>query len=338
MTLRFSFNSAGFRKSGILVFVVALSAVLIASVLYTARMKSMVGTYTGVIHSGLIPIGDSIMPLLPIANVLLFLAGGIVLILICHEHIFADRYTYFVVSSYLLYFPLAGMNWGSFTVMSLFPPLFLMGYYAYVVDRRVLSAVMFLLAAATFQAFSVLVIVAGITIMSYDRKEVIPARENYLGISLLLIPVLLLVTTDFHSGFMGFNTGVSSAGYGMLLPLFHAFAGTWKLFFILLLIPIVTYGFFGPRVIPVTVPFYVFGLITTIAGGSPETLVAILSIALPLSYLGTIRWIGKKVEFLNPVEDNRIITFAIISLILVNVLIVLVYFPVFQMVSGLFSL
>ncbi|WP_075057494.1 DUF2079 domain-containing protein [Thermogymnomonas acidicola] len=55
-----------------------------------------------------------------------------------------------IASSYLLYFPLAGVNWFDFHFMALFPPtFFLLCLYAYVSDRKALFGVTAVLATIT---------------------------------------------------------------------------------------------------------------------------------------------------------------------------------------------
>lgn len=278
-----------------------------------------------------------IQPYFAYINILMFLSGVIAITLIGREYIYIDRYIIFLGASYLLYFPLAGINWSTFTTLSLFPVLYLWGFYFYVTERRIPAALFFIIAAATFQVYAFPVIFSGIGILLHDRKVAIPAKENYLGIVITVIPLFLLVNSAFHSGFMGFYQTIDTSGYGILLNLVDRITFAKPLFFFILLVPMITFGFFGPRVLPLSIPYYFFGIVATAAGGSPETLVAILSLVFPFAMIGTIRWM-RKVEIGIIPSETRIIRFALFSLILLNILVVLTYFPFLTILSKLLGI
>lgn len=338
LPLRFSADISFLRRPGLIVALAALILLMLGVFFYTVQLESMLHTLSYSIGESLSPFGQYAAPAFPLINTAFYLIGAVALFLISREFIFADRYTYFVVSSYLIYFPLAGFNWTTFTPISLFPTLFLLGFYFYIIERRAAALVIFLAAALTFQVFSIIVILSALAIFSRDKKSGTLVRENYMALTMVFFSLLMLISADLHSGLMGYYTTIDPKGYSLLLPFTQTITHAKPLFFIVLLVPLITYGFFGPRVLPVTIPYYVFGIITTIAGGSPETLVAILDLALPLAFLGTIRWIGRKVEIGIPADDTRIIRFALFSLILLNIMVILTYFPFLSILGGFLGL
>lgn len=276
-------------------------------------------------------------PYFPYVNILLFLSGAVAVVLLSMEYIYIDRYIVFIGLAYVLYFPLAGMNWSTFTSLSVFPVLYLWGFYSYITERRALAGIFFILSAAAFQVYAFPVIFSGIAMLSRDRKQAVFIRENYLGLGLIIIPLYLLVNSAFHTGFMGYYQSINPGSYGVVLNFVNTITQAKPLFFIVLVIPLIAFAFFGPRVLPVSIPYYIFGIIATAAGGSPETLVALLGLVLPFALIGTIRWIGK-VEFGIITSETRIIRFALFSLILLNILVVVTYFPFLSILSNLLGL
>lgn len=336
--LRFS-SAAEILLNPRLITVLAVAIVVFAgAALYTS-------TFILILHEVIVRVGNPSFPVswinyagfFPYINVVLFFSGAVAITLISREYVYIDRYTAFIIAAYLLYFPLAGMNWSTFTSFVFFPVFYLWGFYFYITERRIVSVIFFIIAAATFQVFAFPVIISGIALISRDRKYAISARENYLGIALILVPLYLLVNSALHTGFMGLYQTMDLSSYGPLLSFVNTITQAKPLFFIVLLVPLIAFAFFGPRVLPVSIPYYIFGIIVTAAGSSPETLVALLSLILPFAMIGTIRWIGK-VELGVIPSETRIIRFALFSLILLNILVVVTYFPFLGILSKLLGL
>lgn len=277
-------------------------------------------------------------PIMPALNIGFYLMGAAAIALIGREYIVADRYVYFAVVSYLLYFPLAGINWSTFTTISIFPTLFLLGFYFYKIELRLVSAIFFLAAASTFVIYLLIVLISTLAILLSDRKRNVMVRENYAFISTVLITLLVLLLDASHGNFITYYGSISVSGYGSVLGIVSSLTFAKPLFFIVLLIPLVTFAFFGPRILPVTLPYYIFGIIVTAAGSSPEPLVGILDLILPLAFIASLRWIGKKVDMGILPTETRIIRFALFSLILMNFLVILTYFPFLTILSHLLGI
>lgn len=282
--------------------------------------------------------GSILVPTLPFIGVASYITGGIVVFLIAREYIIADRYTYFLVAAYLLYFPLAGINWQVFDVLSLFPTFFLLGYYSYIMDRRPLAFIFFIAAAMTFQVYAILVMIAGIAILLKESKHGFIDESPALSLSVVAISFIVVITTAFNTGFMFFQQPLALSSYGPLLTIVGDATYARPLFFIILVVPLITFAFFGPRVLPFALPYYALGIVVTIAGGSPRTLVAILDLVLPLSMIAMSRWIGRKVEMGIQADGNHIMRFAMFSLVILNLMVILAYFPFFKVLSSLLGL
>lgn len=313
---------------------------LIAGIVYIdpGIIKSLESLVTTVISTELPDMWLYLIPVMPALNICFYLLGAIAILLIGREYIFADRYIYFAVAAYLLYFPLAGMNWSTFTTISIFPSFFLLGFYFYKIELRWLSGIFFILAATTMLIYTLLVIVTGFAILAKDRNREIQVRENRFAVAVVLISLLTFFVEATHSQVVGYYGQVSLSSYGFILNIVNTITYAKPLFFIVLLVPLITFGFFGPRLLPVSIPYFILGIITTAAGTSPEPLVAILDLILPLAFIGSLRWIGKKVETGIMPTETRIIRFALFSLILMNILVVVTYFPFLSIIGNLLGL
>lgn len=279
-----------------------------------------------------------IQPAMPLLNVAFYLLGAIAVFLLSKEYIVTDRYVYFAVAAYLLYFPLAGMNWSTFTTISMFPTLFLLGFYFYKVEFRWISGILFILAATTMIFYSIIVVMSGFVLLAKDNNRSISVRENHFAVSLMLISLLVFFIQAVHGLVVSHYGIVNMGGYGYLLHIIRTITYAKPLFFIALFVPLITFGFFGPRLLPVSLPYFLLGIITTVAGTSPEPLVAILDMILPLAFIGSLSWIGKKVDVGIMPTETRIMRFALFSLILMNILVVVTYFPFLSILAKLLGI
>lgn len=290
-------------------------------------VRSLQGMLLTLLRVKLPNVWPYVQPAMPLLNVVFYLLGAIAVFLIGKEYIFTDRYVFFAVAAYLLYFPLAGMNWSTFTTISIFPALFLLGFYFYKIELRWVSAILFIFAATTMIFYSIIVVLAGFVILAKDSNRSISVRENTYGISVMLISLLVFFIEAVHGLVVTHYGALNMAGYGFLLQTVQTITYAKPLFFIALFVPLITFGFFGPRLLPVSIPYFILGIITTVAGTSPEPLVAILDFILPLAFIGSLGWIGKKVDVGIMPTETRIVRFALFSLILMNILVIVTYFP-----------
>lgn len=277
-------------------------------------------------------------PVMSFLNVLCYILGAIAVYLIGREYIVADRYTYFAVSAYLLYFPLAGINWSTFTTISLFPTLFLLGFYFYKIELRLISGIFFILAASTVLFYTIPIILAGFIAIVSDKGKGITVKENHYAVSLILIALFIFFMEAIHGYIVGYYGYINISTYGILTEIVKTVTYAKPLFFIGLMVPLITFGFFGPRMLPVSIPYFIFGVIVSIAGNSPEPLVAILDVILPFAFIGSLHWIGNRVEVGIIPTETKIIRFALFSLILMNILVIVTYFPFLSILGQLLGI
>ncbi len=94
------------------------------------------------------------------------------------------RVALLIAISYLLYFPLAGINWSIFSFQSVFPALFLFGYYFYLKKMVRLSFISFALSCFVGFPYPVFVLAFGLGILWKERER--------LGICLLTLSTIAL--------------------------------------------------------------------------------------------------------------------------------------------------
>jgi len=108
--------------------------------------------------------------------------------------------------SYLVYFPVSGMNWFDFHYQALFPTLFLLGWYFFRIRKAVsLSFLFFALSALSHYPYSVFAGLLGLVLLFDARKKV----RGALSLSVLLITFSLftLFFAIFELGVAGATTG-----------------------------------------------------------------------------------------------------------------------------------
>ncbi|MGC8558541.1 MAG: DUF2079 domain-containing protein [Nitrososphaeria archaeon] len=94
------------------------------------------------------------------------------------------RVALLIAISYLLYFPLAGISWSVFSFQSIFPALFLFGYYFYLKKMVKLSFISFALSSLVGYPYSIFVLAFGLGIIWKGR--------NRLGIYLAILSAIAL--------------------------------------------------------------------------------------------------------------------------------------------------
>ncbi|GGM79255.1 hypothetical protein GCM10007108_16850 [Thermogymnomonas acidicola] len=165
-----------------------------------------------------------------------------------------------IASSYLLYFPLAGVNWFDFHFMALFPTFFLLCLYAYVSDRKALFGVTAVLATITdlmvpliMFAFAVYAVIEG----RYRGKRCIPYTVLPASAGAL---VFLAVSLYFGPGYL--LNWLHLGGHGSILSMVSDPGGpllTRKvMWFILMSIPPLFMYLLSPRSAIMFIPYVLF--------------------------------------------------------------------------------
>lgn len=236
------------RNNQLAIAIIAIVTVAAIALIHfeTAVMVDLQSLFS-VLHGTVIPeFWSSIRPEMPILNVCFYLLGAIAVYLTGKEYMTSDRYVYFTVAAYLLYFPISGMDWSRFTTISLFPSLYLLGFYFYRNESRVVSGILFILSALTFLPFMLVLTITGAVIIRKDRSSRFAGGNENLGLIIMLGSLFLFlfgVTQGYLAGYYG---AINQAGYGYLQVAVSTITFAKPLFFIMLLIPLTPLGSSGP--------------------------------------------------------------------------------------------
>jgi len=106
-------------------------------------------------------------------------------------------------ASYLLYFPLAGLNWFDFHYQALFPTLFLLGYWFYIKGKQSLSLTFMALSGMVHYPYTVFPLLFALMLaLGKDRK-----KDLKIWLPLLIITVTIFLINVHLYGIYGASFG-----------------------------------------------------------------------------------------------------------------------------------
>ena len=155
--------------------------------------------------------------------------------------------------TWLLYYPMAGVNWFDFHLMAMFPTFFLLGIAALEYGRKKLS--MFFLVLATISDFLIplVMILFAITIIYMRSRNKEKQIIDFLVISLIAISVGILLITNLTHG-LSYTTSyaynnatkvsIFSSGYTQII-----------LYFVRIFLPLGFIAFLAPECLVLLLPF-----------------------------------------------------------------------------------
>ena len=118
----------------------------------------------------------------------------------------SKKLSLFVSILYLFYFPISGLNWYDFHNEAFFPVLFLLGYYLYIKDRKLISLIPFFLSAtvrfpyAGFLLLLAIILLFEQLISNLRKKNGLRIKDlSYIG-ALLSISLFLLIGSYLLNG------------------------------------------------------------------------------------------------------------------------------------------
>lgn len=142
--------------------------------------------------------------------------AAVPLYLISKNFLKSEVQSVFVSIIYLLFFPLAGVNWFSFHFQAMFIILFFTGYYLYLRTRPIASFVLLLMAGLVrfpYIVFIVIFVTVQLFLIFRIQKETI---LKILGQEKILVFLLVISIALFLSGFFIITHGSSSFFIGYL--------------------------------------------------------------------------------------------------------------------------
>lgn len=201
--------------------------------------------------------------------------------------------------TYLIYFPLAGVNFFDFHFQALFIPLFLFSYYSYLKERYLVAALLFSLSAIVRYPFMIYTDMFGIFLIAGNarlrRKGEDKKADWYLSIFLVVYSSLLLT-----SGYLAFSASsiISTVHYSNV-PFSSPNNINNDLFtFFIVLIPVLFVPLLSKKWAFFLLPYFILALTSDFPGYLYpfSTGGHYASSLIPFIYLGTVDslyWISK---------------------------------------------
>jgi len=175
-----------------------------------------------------------------------------------------DLSSLLIAASYLIYFPLAGVNWFDAHYQALFPTLFLLGYYFYLKKRLVPSLAFFLLSSMIRYPYLIFPIIFSLIVLVGQIKErdlkKVAFAATIIAFGALLTAIFYLVYS--HGAYVENVTGTVRLYSGSLYSLLNLKLDTVVLF----LLPLLLLPLLSKRWIIFYVPFFYLVITTTFWG------------------------------------------------------------------------
>ncbi len=203
-----------------------------------------------------------------------WIGAGAVPIYLMAKRFLRGREALTVALGYLLYFPIAGINWFDFHFMALFPTLFFTGLYFRMSGRAWPSAIFLGLSCTTDALAPVVVALAGCILIYDDRRlncgrvPVFPRDNDRISMrfdaALAALPVLFLSGVVVIFGpdtllkYVPFRLTLYAAASALSYDL------SWKLFFLALpILPLIVFARKSSVLMLLSVPYSLFALFST---------------------------------------------------------------------------
>lgn len=155
---------------------------------------------------------------------------------------------------WLLYYPMAGVNWFDFHFMALFPTFFLSGYYLYLVNRTRYSFVFMILAAVTDYLVVLTVLFFGLYLYLKDIRYGKNPLKNYFAHAVSIISIVLFAAIYFYFG-PGYTSGVAHVTAVNIAPP----SVTTKLYYMFyMMLPLLFLPLLGLDLMFLAIPFLAF--------------------------------------------------------------------------------
>ena len=189
----------------------------------------------------------------------IWLGLGIFPLYAISSHILKDRKLASLISiSYLLYYPLSGVNWFDFHFMALFPTFFLFGFYFHLVKRNSLSVLSMALATVCDYLAPLIMIFYGIHLLltkKENRKTELRFVSVIITISLIVFIGAMVYASRLlpldYTNIMGTSTSVS---FGSNYP--DKVSYVFQMQF-----PVLFTSFLAPEVLLMTIPYYALAFV-----------------------------------------------------------------------------
>ncbi len=171
-----------------------------------------------------------------------------------------EKYAVLISISYLLYYPLSGVNWFDFHFMALFPTFFLTGFALRIAGRGKLSLLAMFFAMISDYLVP-LIMVFYIIYLLIGKVSVKTRKSQYKYVAgILLISMFIFIAAMLYSGqFLPLSyTGLSGASYSTIYSSTYLLKGEY---IGQMQLPTVFVSFIAPESLLMTIPYYVLAFV-----------------------------------------------------------------------------
>ncbi len=184
------------------------------------------------------------------------------LYLIARKYLQSAAFSIMIAASYLLYYPLSGVNWFDFHFMALFPTFFLTGFYLHATGRRRLSLTMMVLASITDYLVPLIVGFFCVYTLIKGRGTVFSKKERiYTSILFSIVAVIFILPILYTHSIVPFDyVGIKGASYSVVFSASYAY----KISYLARMqLPVFMVSFLAPEALIMTIPYYVLAFVNT---------------------------------------------------------------------------
>jgi uncharacterized membrane protein len=231
---------------------------------------------------------------------------------------------------WLIYYPIAGVNWFDFHFMALFPTFFLSGFYFYLAGRRKLSFTFFILSATTDYLVVLTVIFFALYLYLKDIRERKNPFRNYFAHSVLIASILIFAAIYFY-----FGAGYTSSVAHVTATNISAPTLSTKLYYIFyMMLPLLFLPLLGLDLMFLAIPFLSFIYFNSYTPYVQTEYYQYPSLIAPILFVAAIKGYSRiKVPGIR-IDYKKVKKALVIVIVLFNVFLVSFLTPAGQLVTG----
>lgn len=259
-------------------------------------------------------------------------AGIFPLFIIVKKYLNSNFVALLLSVSYLLYYPLAGVNWFDFHFMAIFPTAFLLSIMSYMQGRNKSAVLLGIVAIISDYLVPLTFIFLAVYLIFWKKKTEGKAGIGSYTISVIAVSVivLLMVNLTFGTGFTTQYMHLSGATYSTS---YVASAGEKATYFYAMLLPLVFLSLVGIEFMAVGIPFFALAFVnsyqpyvTTMYFQYPALIAPILFISAAVGL--------KRIHSAVPRRKMHAIRVIAVTVLLLNIVLFAFFSPIGNIYTG----
>ena len=227
--------------------------------------------------------------------------------------------------TWLLYYPMAGVNWFDFHFMAMFPTFFLFGIAALEYGRKKLSLIFLILATISDFLIPLVMILFAVTLIYRRHRSKEKPVIDFLVVFLIAISLGILLITNLTHG-LSYTTGYLRQSTA---PTFTSNYAHISLYFVRILLPLGFISILAPEYIVLLLPFFVLVSVTHDRLYTDTMFLQYPSLTAPLIFIAGVTGLHKMGKILKfPLKSVKLglKRFAVV-IIIFNIVLALFFTP-----------